>query len=101
MELTLRHDPENWNCKIMQTGYNAIDSSGRKYPVRLADGAYTLDQGSGILTPEPALLDRSGKLLNSGAAAVYGEFRYLPAADWSGLDIPSVQAIHTSFGGGI
>ena len=99
MELTLRHDPENWNCKIMQTGYNAVDSSGLKYPIRLADGQYTLDQGSGVLITEPALLDRSGKLLTAGSAAVYNEFRYLPTADWSELDIPSVQAIHSSFGG--
>ena len=99
MELTLRHDPANWNCKIMQTGYNAISSSGLKYPIRLADGEYTLDQESGILISEPALLDNNGHLLSAGNDAVYEEFRYLPTADWSELHIPSVKAIHNSFGG--
>ena len=101
VEITLRHDPATWNCKIMQSGYNALDSSGMKYPIRLADGAYSLDQENGALITEPALLDSTGQILPSGAEAVYGEFRFLPTANWSGLHIPSVKAIHNSFGGGL
>ena len=99
MELTLRHDPATWNCKIMQTGYNAIDHSGQKYPIRLAEGKYTLEQELGSPITEPALLDSNGHLLTAGKHAVYEEFRYLPTADWSELHIPSVKAIHSSFGG--
>ncbi len=101
IEVTLRHDPENWNCKIMQSGFNAYDSSGMKYPIRLADGQYSLDQENGVLITDPALLSANGQLLTSGTDAVYGEFRYLPTADWSGLDIPTAKAIHSSFGGGL
>lgn len=99
MELTLRHDPENWNCKIIQSGFNAFDDSGLKYPIRLADGAYSLDPQKGTLISDPALLDENGKLLQPGFTAAYGEFRFLPTADWSELNIPSVKALHSSLGG--
>ena len=99
MELTLRHDPENWNCKIIQSGFNAFDDSGLKYPIRLTGGAYSLDPQKGTLISDPALLDGNGKLLQPGLAASYGEFRFLPTADWGALDIPTVKAFHSSFGG--
>jgi hypothetical protein len=98
LELTLRHDPENWNCKILQAGFNALDDTGKKYPIRLADGEYSLEQDTGVPVTDPVLLDENGKILSANAAAVYSEFRYLPLADWNGLDIPTVKALHSSFG---
>ena len=99
MELTLRHDPETWNCRLLQAGFNAYDDDSLKYPIRLAEGAYSLEPESGTLITEPALLDENGKLLPANAPAVYAGFRYLPLADWSALDIPTAKALNSSFGG--
>lgn len=99
MELTLRHDPANWNCKIIQSGFQALDESGMKYPIRLSAGEYTLEENAGTMITDPALLDGQGRLLSSGTGAVYGEFRYLPLANWTELDIPATKAVHNSLGG--
>ena len=99
IELTLRYDPENWNCKILQSGFNALDDSDEKYPIRLHDGALTVEPDLGCRITEPALLDDSGHLLAAGSDAVYGEFRFLRLADWSVLNIPNVTAVHPGFGG--
>ena len=99
IELTLRYDPENWNCKLLQCGYNAIDENGEKYPIRLLDGELSLAPDQGSPVTEPALLTADGRLLASGADAVVGEFRFLRLADWSVLNIPSVTAIHPGIGG--
>lgn len=99
IELTLRYDPENWNCKILQCGYNAYNSGGEKYPIRLFDGALSIEPDLGCRITEPALLDDSGHLLADEADAVYGEFRFLRLADWSVLGIPNATAVHPGIGG--
>ena len=98
IEITLRYDPENWNCKILQSGFSAYNADGEKYPIRLFDGELSLEPDLGSRIVEPALLDASGRLLADGESAVRGEFRFLRLADWSVLHIPNVTAVHPATG---
>ena len=99
IELTLRYDPENCNCKILQSGFSARNADGKKYPIRLFGGALSVEPDLGSRITEPALLDASGHLLADGDDAVYGEFRFLRLANWSVLHIPTATAIHPGIGG--
>ena len=92
VELTLRYDPENWNCKLLQCGFHALSADGHKYPVRLNNGVLQADGTPGTLTAAPVPLDSGGHILQNSPAC-YGEFRYLHHADWSALGIPSAAAV--------
>ncbi len=99
VELTLRYHPDNWNIKLLQSGFQALDANGQKHPIRLWNGAMTAGGDQGVRITDPALLDAGGHLLGDGSSAVYGEFRFLRRASWSALNIPSARATHRSIGG--
>jgi hypothetical protein len=99
LEAEIIHDNEGFNYKVVQAGFNALDSDGKYRQVRIDDeGNYTLDKDKGIPVTEPVLLNKDGRLLSKSAIEMmkmtpfYTDMRYLPLADWNSLAIPKMKA---------